>query len=207
MVVQQEEELSNTKAELQTQRDTVSSLENENRALVSRVTASEVEVSALREELDVSKTELQLTRNTLDETGMRLSGTKVAFSAGLSNYGKFGPYNTETNLVYKRVITNIGGDYNSNTGVFTAPVRGVYYFSFTALNNRNGEWMAVNMYRDSRRILHNSKQSDGHTFISNALVLQLDRGGVVYMRLHENSGLYDDSDNWNTFSGFLLYEL
>ncbi|KAI4806649.1 hypothetical protein KUCAC02_017464 [Chaenocephalus aceratus] len=124
--------------ELQTHRDNVASLEKENRALVSRVSASEEQLTALRAELEVSKNEIPLTRNTLDETGMRSSGTKVAFSAALSP-GKFGPYNTETPLVYRRSITNLGGAYSSNTGVFTAPVRGAYYFRFTAMNNKHGE--------------------------------------------------------------------
>ncbi|KAI4806648.1 hypothetical protein KUCAC02_017464 [Chaenocephalus aceratus] len=101
--------------ELQTHRDNVASLEKENRALVSRVSASEEQLTALRAELEVSKNEIPLTRNTLDETGMRSSGTKVAFSAALSP-GKFGPYNTETPLVYRRSITNLGGAYSSNTG-------------------------------------------------------------------------------------------
>ncbi|KAK1884744.1 Complement C1q-like protein 2 [Dissostichus eleginoides] len=192
--------------ELQTHRDNVASLEKENHALVSRVSASEEQLTALRAELEVSKNELQLTRNTMDETGMRLSGTKVAFSAALSS-GKFGPYNTETTLVYRRSITDLGGDYSSNTGVFTAPVRGAYYFRFTAMNNKQGENMAVNLYHDNQRIIHNSKQTDGNTFISNAAVLHLNQGDEVYMRLHENCGLFENNDTYNTFSGFLLYSM
>ncbi|XP_010776216.1 complement C1q-like protein 2 [Notothenia coriiceps] len=184
-------------AELQTHRDNVASLEKENHALVSRVSASEEQLTALRAELEVS---------TLDETGMRSSGTKVAFSAALSS-GKFGPYTTETQLVYRRSITNLGGAYSSNTGVFTAPVRGAYYFRFTAMNNKHGEWMAVNLCRNSQRIIHNSKQNDGNTFISNAAVLHLNQGDEVYMRLHENCGLFENDDTYNTFSGFLLYSL
>ncbi|XP_033964988.1 complement C1q-like protein 2 [Pseudochaenichthys georgianus] len=187
--------------ELQTHRDNVSSLEKENRALVSRVSASEEQLAALRAELEVSKNELQL-----DETGRRSSGTKVAFSAALSP-GKFGPYNTETPLVYRRSIANLGGAYSSNTGVFTAPVRGAYYFRFTAMNNKHGENMAVNLYRNSQRIIHNSKQNDGNTFLSNAAVLRLNQGDEVYMRLHEDCGLFENDDTYNTFSGFLLFSI
>ncbi|XP_062297139.1 cerebellin-1-like isoform X1 [Scomber scombrus] len=214
MVVEQKVELTYTKAELQTQRDKVASLEKENAqaaelaALVCRVTTSEKDVTALREELNLSKNELLLSKSRLDNIEKAIAGSpKVAFSAGLTTAGKIGPFNIETPLVYSRVFTNIGESYSPITGIFTAPVKGVYYFRFTAFNNKKGEWMAVNMYHNSQRMLHNSELSDVHSFIANALILQLEKGSVVYMRLHQGNGLYDNASTWNTFSGFLMFPL
>ncbi|XP_051266411.1 heavy metal-binding protein HIP [Dicentrarchus labrax] len=213
-------ELEATKAEQQLQKKKVEEAERlisvqaaELAALVSRVTAREEEaqeqkkeVTSLREELDISKTQLQLTKNKLDELEGTIADTpKLAFSAGLTTSGKIGPFNAETPLIYSRVFTNIGGAYNPTTGIFTAPVKGVYYFRFTAFNNKKGEWMAVNLYHNSQRILHNSELANGHAFISNALILQLEQGSVVYMRLQKDCGLYDDPSSLNTFSGFLLF--
>lgn len=65
--------------------------------------------------------------------------------------------------------------------------------------------MAVNLYHDSQRILHNSEEANGHAFISNALILQLERGSVVHLRLQQKCGLYDDPSSLNTFSGFLMF--
>lgn len=215
-------ELEATKSEQQLQKKKVEEAERlisaqaaELAALVSRVTTSQKEaqeqkkeVTALREELDISKTQLQLTKNKLDEIERTTAETpKLAFSAGLTTSGKIGPFNTETPLIYSRVFTNIGGAYNPTTGIFTAPVKGVYYIRFTAFNNKNGEWMTVNLYRNSERILHNSELANGHTFIANALILQLEQGSVVYLRLQQNCGLYDDPSSLNTFSGFLLFPL
>lgn len=156
---------------------------------------------------------------------------KIAFSAGLTISGKIGPFSTETALIYSRVFTNSGSAYNPITGmhyhkhlnialkrdktdlsdsvagIFTAPVKGVYYFRFTAFNNKDKEWMAVNLYHNGQRILHNSEAANGHTFIANALILQLEQGSVVSLRLQQNCGLYDDSSSLNTFSGFLLFPL
>ncbi|KAM7390618.1 hypothetical protein PAMA_008683 [Pampus argenteus] len=206
MVVEQRVEL---KAELQTLRDKVAGLEKENgQAAEQAARRSEEDVAALRVELVNSKTEVLLNKNRLDDMEKTIAGSpKVAFSAGLTNSGKIGPFNTETTLVYRRVLTNIGNAYNPSTGTFTAPVKGVYYFRFTAFDNKNGEWMAVNLYHNSRRILHNSELAGGHAFIANALILQLERGSVVYLRLGANCGLYDNSDNFNTFSGFLMFPL
>lgn len=61
----------------------------------TRVTASEREVEELKRE--------------------NADRPKVAFSAGLTS-GFVGPFNTETTLVYTRVITNIGQAYSPTTG-------------------------------------------------------------------------------------------
>ncbi|MCJ8748921.1 hypothetical protein PDJAM_G00170230 [Pangasius djambal] len=132
---------------------------------------------------------------------------KVAFSAGLPA-GQKGPFNTETALIYSKVISNVGGAYNPHTGVFTAPVRGAYYVRFTAAayssNNHN---MGVNLYKNSQHLMHLGEYDKDGTarHVSGALVLELEAGDVVYLRLLANYALYDDTMLRNTFSGFLIF--
>src|SRR6218665_908864 len=52
---------------------------------------------------------------------------KVAFFAGLTD--NFGPVTEHTDIVFDRVITNIGSGYSPSSGRFTAPVNGVYQFN------------------------------------------------------------------------------
>uniref|UniRef100_A0A3B4X5J9 C1q domain-containing protein n=1 Tax=Seriola lalandi dorsalis TaxID=1841481 RepID=A0A3B4X5J9_SERLL len=164
------------------------------------------ELRALRDMVVEQRVELRNTKAELQtQKDKAAEPMKIAFSAGLGVSGKVGPFNTETPLVYSREVTNIGGAYNPLTGIFTATVKGVYYFRFSAFSNANGEVMAVNLYHDSQRILHNSEWATGNNFFSNALILQLEQGSVVHMRLQADSGLYDDPNSWNIFSGFLLY--
>ncbi|KAM9441013.1 complement C1q tumor necrosis factor-related protein 4-like [Clarias gariepinus] len=132
---------------------------------------------------------------------------KVAFSAGLPA-GQLGPFNTETTLVYSKVVTNIGGAFNPHTGMFTAPVRGVYYIRFTgAAYNTDSNNMGINLYKNNNLLLHLGEGAkDGHLrHVSSGLVLELQPGDVVYLRLFADYALYDDQLLRNTFSGFLLY--
>jgi len=55
------------------------------------------------------------------------SAKKVAFFAGLTE--NFGPVTEHTDIIFDRVITNIGGGYEQKTGRFTAPYDGVYQFN------------------------------------------------------------------------------
>uniref|UniRef100_A0A4W5PRB1 C1q domain-containing protein n=1 Tax=Hucho hucho TaxID=62062 RepID=A0A4W5PRB1_9TELE len=123
---------------------------------------------------------------------------KVAFSAALTHSGGVGPFNTDTTLIYSKVFTN--------TGIFTAPVRGVYYFRFTAFEYRTGQAMAVYLYHNNKRLMFNYDTNDQYyEYISNALSVELEEGDVVYIRLPAGRGLWDNSNNHNTFSGFLLF--
>ncbi|XP_060768520.1 complement C1q-like protein 2 [Neoarius graeffei] len=161
----------------------------------------EKENAAQSAELSVVKSELGSVKKQNAER------PKIAFSAGLSA-GQAGPFNTETTLIYSKVISNIGGAYNPHTGVFTAPVRGVYYIRFTAATyNTNNHNMGVHLYKNSQHLMHLGEYSTDGTarHVSGALVLDLEAGDVVYLRLLTNYTLYDDTMLRNTFSGFLIF--
>ena len=53
---------------------------------------------------------------------------QIAFYAGLSKSIEAKPVGKDCHLRFETVILNLGGGYNSSTGVFTAPVSGVYIF-------------------------------------------------------------------------------
>uniref|UniRef100_A0A671Q2L2 Cerebellin 17 n=1 Tax=Sinocyclocheilus anshuiensis TaxID=1608454 RepID=A0A671Q2L2_9TELE len=110
----------------------------------------------------------------------------VAFSADLGIRGDLGPQNTEITLTFNNIFTNIGNNYNPETGLFTAPVKGVYYFRFTACGTQN-------------------RQSLGA--IGQWPVLQLEVGDIVCVKLLLGYTINDSPDNLSTFSGFLIYPL
>ncbi|XP_062389528.1 complement C1q-like protein 2, partial [Sardina pilchardus] len=134
---------------------------------------------------------------------------KVAFSAGLTDSGFMESGNTDLNLVFTKIITNVGQAYSSTTGFFTAPVRGVYYFRFNVVDILSSRHMYINMFKNGEQImLLGESDSDGWpTYLSSGATLQLEEGDVVNMRLPAGNRLYDNVNNHSTFSGFLLFPL
>lgn len=94
-------------------------------------------------------------------------------------------------------------------GIFTAPVSGVYYFRFNCWDSRYSHVLRIKLYHNDRRITESYDVNDnvGYVSLSNAFVLQLEKGDVVYMVLHTSSSIWDDTNNRTTFSGFLLFAL
>uniref|UniRef100_A0A3P8ZWM9 C1q domain-containing protein n=1 Tax=Esox lucius TaxID=8010 RepID=A0A3P8ZWM9_ESOLU len=134
--------------------------------------------------------------------------TYVAFSVALGINGYYGPFETSTTLVYKDIFTNTGEHYNPLNGVFTAPVRGVYYFRialFGIVVPNSG--IHCNLRRNGVITLKAGLweyivMSQHH--VANAAALLLEKGDLVDVELG-GTQIYDDSHKRNTFSGFLLF--
>uniref|UniRef100_A0A673LLG2 Cerebellin 5 n=1 Tax=Sinocyclocheilus rhinocerous TaxID=307959 RepID=A0A673LLG2_9TELE len=134
---------------------------------------------------------------------------KVAFSAGLleSGTGHTGPINTPKTLVYKKVFSNIGGAYDPNTGVFTAPVKGAYYLRFYG-HSHGGPNMAVSLLKNGKTqcsVFAWKPTSNGNA--SNGVVLTLETGDQISTQLWQNTWVFDDPASYTSFGGFLIFPL
>ncbi|CAB1326708.1 unnamed protein product [Coregonus sp. 'balchen'] len=133
---------------------------------------------------------------------------KLAFSASLAapgQHGNTGPFNTGITLVYRNIYSNIGNAYNPTTGIFTAPVRGLYLFRFyiygggdssvptTAALHKNGHQIAIAY----------AVQAGGGISSSNGVSVLLEVGDVVNMHLWAGTKIYDSTNRLSTFSGFI----
>ncbi|XP_034150877.1 complement C1q-like protein 2 [Esox lucius] len=167
----------------------------------------------MADNLRLMETRLQTSEKEVEEL-KRLTGgqPKVAFSAALreSGSGDTGPFTTDTPLQYKKVFSNTGNCYNPATGVFTAQVKGMYYFRFTLRNNLHSTPNSVAwLSKNSQRLVSvwDANGSDSNDHGSNAVVIPLEVGDNVYVVLQAKRLIYDDTMNYNTFSGFLLFTM
>ncbi|XP_041740351.2 myosin-11 isoform X3 [Coregonus clupeaformis] len=177
-------------------------------SLGTRVTASETQVVELKKANAGLDNRVTISESKLEELKRIIADrTNVAFSVGLTNSGFVGPFNSGKTLVYKKVFTNIDNAYDTTSGIFRAPVKGVYYFRFTAMGRKSNQKFGVYLTKNGHLLLHNVQDNfnGSYQYISGALILQLEKGDRVYMELPRGYGLFDDSSNHNIFSGFLLF--
>ncbi|XP_051266400.1 complement C1q-like protein 2 isoform X4 [Dicentrarchus labrax] len=201
MIEKLEQENTALKARMRTSENQVEELKKENTDLLSRVTASEHKCTVLETRMSSSENNVEeLIRENADRP-------KVAFSLGLTDVGQVGPFDTDITLKFSKVFINFGQAYNPTTGIFTAPVRGVYYFRFNGWDARLSNVLRIKLYHNDKRITESYDVNDQHGYVSlsNAFVLQLEKGDVIYMVLKLNTSIWDDSNNRTTFSGFLLF--
>ncbi|XP_029911364.1 complement C1q-like protein 4 [Myripristis murdjan] len=152
-----------------------------------------------------------ITENQVEALNRDRQVKRVAFSASLraSGSGTLGPFNTHTTLVFRYVVTNIGNAYNPNTGHFIAPVRGVYHFEFYAgAHGHDSHGSCAILVKNGQHVLISwEQQPSGYGSSSNGASLLLEVGDVVFLRLWENTRIYDDQNHYSTFSGHLLFTM
>lgn len=94
-------------------------------------------------------------------------------------------------------------------GVFTAPIRGVYYVRFTA-NAPTDFTMSAVLYKNGQQvqlIAHEQPSGKGSDTASNGAALLLGEGDTLSMQLWHNTQIWDNSNHHSTFSGFLLFPM
>ncbi|XP_032355229.1 complement C1q-like protein 2 [Etheostoma spectabile] len=179
------------------------------------------ELGALEERLAATVTAMEETNKKLEANEKKLTALdgrvtelsavdqghhRVAFSATLGNDGIIGPVNIDYSLVYRNVLSNIGGHYNPVTGFFTAPVQGVYYFTYTSFSWAGSGTSGGSLYQNGNKIVSWYGHAPTNELTgSNSAILQLQVGDYVNVRLWRDMKISENGNNYCSFSGYLLF--
>lgn len=94
-------------------------------------------------------------------------------------------------------------------GIFIAPVRGIYYFSF-CYHASQQNWAALSLYRNNELLAsaaHHDTDHDSPENGSNGVAVQLAEGYQVYVNLRAKAWVWDGPTRNTMFTGFLVTQL
>ncbi|KAA8584770.1 hypothetical protein FQN60_003464 [Etheostoma spectabile] len=110
-------------------------------------------------------------------------------------------------IIFNQVVVNQGSAYDNDTGVFTAPVSGIYQFVFAAQlcrGDHNNVWYF--MINGNRRMACHAQVSGGDTTLNTCYCLEeLKKADQVWVRQMVGSCAWASTTSKTiTFSGVLL---
>jgi hypothetical protein len=130
-----------------------------------------------------------------------------------SNFNK-----TQTPIPFDLARVNEGNAMDLASGIFTAPRPGIYFFSFTGLallHSSSSAWLASYLYLNGNPIGRSTvEERNGPVSRFSPLTVQstlnLKTGDQLWVQIRYYSGsssfLYDNSDHFTHFTGFMLEE-
>ncbi|XP_060565926.1 cerebellin-3-like isoform X2 [Ruditapes philippinarum] len=112
-------------------------------------------------------------------------------------------------FVFTEVLLNEGSGYSSTDGYFTAPVSGIYYFNchLCVTNKKNLEYIfVVNSKTHASGLFTANGEGRCTSFSVTVRMRSSERAWVTIDKSGSSSEnlLFEDSDDWNYFSGFLV---
>ncbi|KAG9271537.1 complement C1q-like protein 2 [Astyanax mexicanus] len=137
------------------------------------------------------------------EVGSALGSIKIAFYVGLKN-----PHEGYEVLRFDDVVTNLGNHYDPTTGKFTCQVSGIYFFTYHVLmRGGDGTSMWADLCKNGQvRASAIAQDADqNYDYASNSVVLHLDSGDEIYVKLDGGKAHGGNNNKYSTFSGFILY--
>ncbi|XP_078478417.1 complement C1q-like protein 3 [Lampetra planeri] len=128
---------------------------------------------------------------------------KIAFYAGLKKQHE--GYEV---LKFDDVVTNLGNHYDPSTGKFTCSIPGIYFFVYHVLmRGGDGTSMWADLCKNNQvRASAIAQDADqNYDYASNSVVLHLEPGDEIYIKLDGGKAHGGNNNKYSTFSGFMLY--
>ncbi|XP_063443096.1 complement C1q tumor necrosis factor-related protein 3-like [Mytilus trossulus] len=123
----------------------------------------------------------------------------VAFTALTTNKNAL----TNDPIKYDNIVTNIGKAYSSTSGIFRAPITGIYSISFSLMGYHT-DAIYANLYHNGKEIIRlYTRGGNRHEVTSHTVFLKLVKGDEVWVQGTAGKKLWA-SEPYNQFSGALI---
>jgi hypothetical protein len=143
---------------------------------------------------------------TLDSSGRLSAPYQPSWGArSLSNANSSGgTANNNETLVFASVQVNTGNHYNNSTGLFTAPVAGRYFVTFSGLYNVHDNTTGPAYIRVNSSEIYRAYHNGSGTNYE-----QISVSGVVNVAANDTISIYSVIDGWHvggetSFSGYFI---
>ncbi|XP_030646264.1 complement C1q tumor necrosis factor-related protein 4, partial [Chanos chanos] len=135
-----------------------------------------------------------------------MSGLRSAFSATRSRSVLGG---SQRAVTFDRLLVNVGGDFNPDTGRFRCRLAGAYYFSFTVgkFPKKLLSVMLVKNGQEVQAMAYDGHRKPGRKVQSQSVMLTLKPMDTVWLLLQQSPdyALYSNVGPYITFTGYLVY--
>lgn len=110
-------------------------------------------------------------------------------------------------IKYSKVLVNVGRAYNRRTGVFRAPVKGIYQFFFSTQSTglRSDLWLVISGYWVA--VSHTNIRRPSSVGSLSTYMTFLRRGAVVYVTQNCGKSWANAASTTITFGGSLLVQM
>ncbi|EPQ06268.1 C1q-related factor [Myotis brandtii] len=123
-------------------------------------------------------------------------------------------------LKFDDVVTNLGNNYDATSGKFTCNIPGTYFFTYHVLMRGGdgtsmlgpgdasslGTWASGESRGAQVRASAIAQDADqNYDYASNSVILHLDAGDEVFIKLDGGKAHGGNSNKYSTFSGFIIY--
>ncbi|XP_051874553.1 adiponectin-like [Pristis pectinata] len=129
---------------------------------------------------------------------------RSAFSVGLTTRNPV----PNMPIKFSKIFYNDQKHYNEDTGKFSCPYSGVYFFSYHITVYTKD--VKVGLYKNNKVIIftYDQFQSNDVDQAGGSVAVHLDEGDEVWLQVYGDNtfnGIYADNNNDSMFTGFLLY--
>lgn len=129
------------------------------------------------------------------------SHSPVIFQARLSS--SIYPLGSNQIITYDSTVINLGSAYDTLTGIFDAPVGGLYQFMATMWSH-DGYNLDFQMMFNGHEVCAGRTTSTNQSMGICSAILQIPSGGRVFVRHKKTSSRYAQGANYAEFAGHLI---